>query len=76
MGKNLVFAAIALVYKTTAILIRMHWSAFVRSNYIVTVQHAESAERDGNSNHWLLSPKKTYVSYKLGKWKRLTIPVL
>jgi hypothetical protein len=49
------------------ILIRMHWSAFVRSNYIVTVQHAESAERDGNSNHWLLSAKKKYVSYKLGK---------
>lgn len=40
----------------------------MRNNYIVTVQYAESAERDENSNHWLLFTKKTYVSYKLGKW--------
>jgi hypothetical protein len=36
VGKSLVFAAIVLVYKTTAlvfikVLIKMHWPAFVRS---------------------------------------------
>lgn len=73
MGKNSCFAAIALVYKTNAMvlikfLIRIHWPASLRSNYSVTLQHTESAERDGNSNHWLLSAKKTYLFYKLGKW--------
>jgi hypothetical protein len=48
-------------------LIRMHFSAFMRSNYCDNVQHAEIVEKVGCSNYWLLSAKKTHLSYKLGK---------